>query len=54
MLFVTTAPAAITTRSQIFTGKIVALEPIETLLPMLVFSTNFYRHGQGRHQKKDH
>ena len=38
MFFVTTAPAPITTSSQMFTGKIVQLDPIETLDPILVFA----------------
>jgi hypothetical protein len=34
--FVTTAPAPTTTSPQIDTGNMVALEPIQTLLPILV------------------
>ena len=36
MSFVTTAPAPIITLSPIFTGNIVALDPILTLLPIIV------------------
>jgi len=36
MSFVTTEPAPTTTLSQIVTGRMVALVPIETLLPMVV------------------
>ena len=39
MSFVTTEPAPITVFSQTFTGSIVELEPIETLLPILVISS---------------
>ena len=41
MFRVTTAPAPITTLSQIETGMIVAFEPIETLLPIVVGSHKF-------------
>ena len=40
MSLVTTAPAPITTSSTILTGMIVALEPIETRLPITVSRHN--------------
>ena len=54
MSFVTTAPAPITTLSQIETGKIVAFDPIETPLPIVVDFKVSYFHLQAFHPKKDH
>ena len=51
MSLVTTAPAPITTSSQILTGRIVALDPIETRFPIVVERHSSLRPAPGRRSK---